>query len=84
MGKLRDPSNTSGELKDAFAFAGVSDITSHVFRKTVATLMDADGLSARHSADQLGHSRVSMTQDHYHGRRVADTGAADVLEQLAF
>ncbi|WP_082399179.1 hypothetical protein [Pseudonocardia sp. EC080625-04] len=48
--------------------------------KTVATLMDAAGLSSRQAADQLGHAKVSMTQDNYFGRKVARTGAAGVLE----
>jgi integrase len=54
-------------------------VTSHVYRKTVATLMDGAGLSARQAADQLGHAKVSMTQDNYFGRKVARTGAAEVL-----
>lgn len=53
---------------------------SHVYRKTVATLMDGAGLSARQAADQLGHSEISMTQDFYFGRKMASTGAKDVLE----
>ena len=44
----------------------------HTYRKTVATLLDAGGLSARIIADQLGHSRISMTQDVYLGRRAVD------------
>ncbi|MBN9736233.1 MULTISPECIES: integrase [unclassified Pseudonocardia] len=48
--------------------------------KTVATLMDAAGLSSRRVADQLGHAEVSMTRDNYSGRKVARTGAAGVLE----
>ncbi len=48
-----------------------------------ATLMDAAGLSARAAADQLGHAEVSMTTDHYFGRRIAATGAARVLEAVA-
>ena len=55
---------------------------SHTFRRTVATLMDQSGLSARAAADQLGHSHPSLTQDVYYGRRIASTGAADVLEVL--
>jgi integrase len=51
-------------------------------RKTVATLMDAAGLRARAAADQLGHAKVSMTQDNYMGRRVASTGAARILEAI--
>ncbi|WP_308301062.1 MULTISPECIES: hypothetical protein [unclassified Crossiella] len=55
-------------------------MTSHVYWKTVATLMDEAGLSARQAADQLGHAKVSMTQDNYFGRRRASTGAKAVLE----
>jgi hypothetical protein len=50
-----------------------------VYRKTVATLMDAAGLSARQAADQLGHAKVSMTQDNYFARKVARAGAVEVL-----
>jgi integrase len=80
---LRDPSNIDHQLKDAFTTAGYPDITSHIFRKTVATLMDKAGLSARAGADQLGHSQISMTQNTYWGRETTDTGAAQVLEALA-
>jgi integrase len=52
------------------------------FRRTVATLMDQDGLGAKAVADQLGDSRPSLTQDVYYGRRIASTGAAEVLEVL--
>jgi integrase len=82
VGTLRDPSNVDGQLKEAFIAAGL-DITSHVLRKSVATLMDRAGLSARAAADQLGHSQVSVTQNAYYGRKIADTGAARVLEALA-
>jgi hypothetical protein len=44
--------------------------------------MDEAGLSARAAADQLGHAKVSMTQDHYFGRKRAKTGAAGVLESM--
>ena len=80
LGGLRDPSNTQSDLRKVFDRAGYEWVTSHVYRKTVATLMDEAGLSARQAADQLGHSKVSMTQDNYFGRKVAQTGAADVLE----
>jgi integrase len=36
-----------------------------VFRRLVATRLDAAGLSAREIADYLGHERTSMTQDTY-------------------
>jgi integrase len=46
----------------------------------VATLLDGSGASARMIADQLGHSRVSMTQDAYLGRRAANAGNVAALE----
>jgi integrase len=82
-GKLRDPSNTRGDLREAFDRAGYDHVTSHTLRRTVATLMDEAGLSARAAADELGHAKVSMTTDHYFGRRARSTGAAVVLEALA-
>ena len=81
-GRLRDPSNTQADLRDTFARLGYQGITSHTFRRTVGTLMDQAGLSARAAADQLGHAKVSMTQDRYFGRKVRATGAAAVLEAL--
>jgi integrase len=58
-----------------------SHLTSHSFRKTTATILDEDGQSARQIADQLGHSRPSMTQDVYMGRKVRNPAAAEALER---
>jgi len=80
LGGLRDPSNTSRDFRMARNAAGFSWVTSHVFRKTAATILDEAGHSARAVADQLGHSRPSMTQDVYMGRKVANSAAADALE----
>ena len=44
--------------------------------------MDLRGLSARTIADQLGHSRISMTQDVYLGRRAVDSAALPALEAV--
>ena len=82
LGGLRDPSNSNADLREAFDAAGYTWVTSHVYRKTIATLMDIAGLSPRAAADQLGHSKVSMTQDDYFGRHVARTGAAGVMESI--
>jgi integrase len=82
LGGLRDPSNTHAALRDAFDRAGFDWVTSHTFRKTVATRMDQAGLSARAAADQLGHAQPSMTQDVYFGRKARVTGAATLLEAL--
>jgi integrase len=46
-GGWRDPSNTSRDFREARDAAGFSWVTSHVFRKTCATILDEAGLSAR-------------------------------------
>ncbi|MGW3467364.1 tyrosine-type recombinase/integrase [Saccharopolyspora sp. NPDC000995] len=68
LGGLRDASNTRRDLRNARGTEGFASVTSHVFRKTAATILDDAGLTARVVADQLGHSRSSMTQDVYLGR----------------
>ncbi|MFL6098802.1 MAG: tyrosine recombinase XerC [Actinomycetales bacterium] len=78
-GKLRDPSNTADDLRRVLDPLGFDWVTSHTFRKTVATTLDEAGLSARQIADQLGHARPSLTQDVYMGRKVATKAAADLL-----
>lgn len=81
IGGWRDPSNTSRDLRRARGSTEFAWVTSHVFRKTAATEMDRAGLSARQIADQLGHSKISMTQDHYLGRRSVGREAADALDR---
>jgi len=80
-GGWRDPSNTSRDLRNARGSGSYAWVTSHVFRKTAATELDRAGLSARQIADQLGHSKVSMTQDRYLGRRAVGKEAAEALER---
>ena len=58
----------------------LSWVTSHNFRKTTATILDQAGQSARQVADQLGHSRPSMTQDVYLGRSARNPEAATALQ----
>ena len=80
-GGWRDPSNTSRDLRNARGSEEFAWVTSHVFRKTAATEMDRAGLSARQIADHLGHSKVSMTQDRYLGRRAVGDDAANALDR---
>jgi hypothetical protein len=56
-------------------------ITSHIVRKTNATILDDAGLSARQIADHLDHARPSLTQDVYMGRRAKNRAAAAAPEQ---
>jgi integrase len=67
-GTLRDPNNLGKQWRKVRDQLGAPGVTTHSFRKTVATLIDEEGLSARVGADHLGHSKVSMTQDRYMSR----------------
>lgn len=60
---------------------GVPDVSSHSFRKTVATLIDDAGLSARIGADHLGHAKLSMTQDRYMSRGRVHNEVANLLDK---
>lgn len=82
LGGWRDPSNVSRvwrEVRDELEMTG---LVSHTMRKTVASFLDDADVSTRKISDQLGHSKVSMTQDHYLGRRLTDRQTADVLEDM--
>ncbi len=67
-GTWRDPDNFNKQRRKVRWDLGVPQVTSHSFRKSVADLIDDGGLSARVGADQLGHAKVSMTQDKYMSR----------------
>ena len=60
---------------------GVPNVSSHSFRKSIATLIDDAGLSARIGADHLGHAKVSMTQDRYMSRGRVHYQVAELVEQ---
>jgi integrase len=80
-GRLRDPHNTSSPLRRVLDRAGLDWVSSHVFRKTVATRLDEAGLSARQIAAHLGHTRPSLAQDVYMGRGLASPEAAMALQR---
>jgi integrase len=77
----RDPTNTSRDLRNARGTEEFAWVTSHVFRKTTATVLDEAGLSAREIADHMGHENISMTQDRYLGRRGTSRQAAEALSK---
>lgn len=80
-GTWRDPDNFRARWREVRDELGVPDVTSHSFRKSVATLIDDEGLSARIGADHLGHSRISMTQDKYMARGRSHKAVADALDR---
>lgn len=81
MGGIIDVSNESGHFRKLFDNNAL-DFTwasSHTCRRTVATRMDEQGFTAREIADQLGHSKISMTLDVYMGRKVANERSREAL-----
>ncbi|MFJ1458063.1 tyrosine recombinase XerC [Nocardia sp. N2S4-5] len=79
---LRDPQNVGHEwqrVRDALGLA--EDVTPHSFRHAVATILDDAGLSARVTADVLGHADPAMTQRHYMARGRTHQAAAEALER---
>ncbi|EHR52143.1 site-specific recombinase XerC [Saccharomonospora marina XMU15] len=78
-GGWRDPSNTRRDLRTARGTEGFGWVTSHVFRKTCATILDEARFTPRQIADQLGHARPSLTQDVYVARKIANPATAEVL-----
>jgi integrase len=81
-GTLRDPNNFNTQWRQVRDGLGAAGVTTHSFRKSLATLIDDEGLSARIGADQLGHTNVSMTQDKYMSRGRVHTQVADLLDRL--
>jgi integrase len=79
-GGWRDRGNVGKAIRRVRGEAGFEWLTTHTYRKTVATLLDESGATARMIADQLGHARVSMTQDVYLGRRASNAANAAALE----
>jgi integrase len=80
-GTWRDPDNFRARWIEVRDDLGVPGVTTHSFRKSVATLIDDEGLSARIGADHLGHTRISMTQDRYMARGRVHTAVADMLDR---
>jgi integrase len=60
--------------------AGYEWVTFHTLRKTLGTLLDEAGLTARQIADVLGHAHPSMTLNNYMGRGQRSRASADALD----
>lgn len=72
-GHVQDPprwtaSTTRASSRNAVSTKTLSARHPQVLRKTIATLLDEAGHTARQAADILGHAHPSMTQDVYLGR----------------
>jgi integrase len=79
--RLRDPSNTQREIRNRRDVLCSPKLSTHSFRKTVATVLDKAGLSATEIADYLAQENPSMTQDVYMNTLKGSTRAAEVMGQ---
>lgn len=82
LGGWRDPSNVRRVWRGVRDKAEIDGLVSHTLRKTVASFLDDAHVSTRKISDQLGHSKVSMTQDRYLGRRTTDWQTSEVLDGM--
>lgn len=82
LGGWRDPSNVRRVWRQVRDDAEIDGLVSHMLRKTVASFLDDSNVAVRKISDQLGHSKISMTQDRYLGRRLTDRQTAEVLEDM--
>jgi integrase len=80
-GTLRDPNNYDRAWRRVRDDIKAPDVTGHSFRKTIATIIDDEGFSPRVGADQLGHAKVSMTQDVYMARGGTHPVVADLMDR---
>lgn len=81
LGHLRDPNATARDWRSARTRLGFPEVKFHSFRKSVATIIDYSGGSARDAAEYLGHADPAMTQRVYMSREVGGRKAATAVEQ---
>ncbi|MCJ1708726.1 site-specific integrase [Microbacterium sp. VKM Ac-2923] len=83
LGRARDPRAAAREWADARERLGLpARYTFHAFRKTMATLLDQAGLTARDIAEYLGHTNPALTQTVYMSKTVGGTRAADAVDSI--
>lgn len=82
-GGLVSLSNIRSALREALApHEDLRWITPHSFRRSVATVV-RDGLGIEAAQQQLGHSEMATTEQHYAQRRTTGPDARAVLDKWA-
>ena len=75
--------NVRRRLRAVLEEAGITGVTPHSFRRTVATVLDRHG-STELAAEMLGHTSTEITRRHYiEPDEVVDPATAAILESLA-
>lgn len=78
-GQRRDRRNTARAIRGILDRAGFPWASPHTFRRTVATLLDAQGVGLATVANVLGHADPSMTAREYLGRKSDTSAVAELL-----
>ena len=81
-GTVRSPNNFRRQWRDAREGSGYEWVTPHVFRKTVATIIDRE-YSSKDAAAQLGHSGSVITEKHYIEKAAIAPDLTKALEKFA-
>jgi len=76
----RDPARVSQGIREVRQWLDLEWMTSHVWRKTAATIMHEAGIPTSIIAGQLGHKHISMTEDVYLGRGTYSLDAPAALD----
>ncbi|WP_116051799.1 tyrosine-type recombinase/integrase [Amycolatopsis palatopharyngis] len=76
-----DPSNVIKRIREAFDECGYDWVTSHVFRKTVTTVLDEADLPTTAIADQLGNT-PAVVEKHYRKKRASNAATLEALEGM--
>lgn len=78
----RHPSNVQRSVRRLRERIGYPKFKTHIGRKSVATILDQKGHSAREIAAILRHARPSMTQDVYMAKGEPNEAAAATLDRF--
>lgn len=76
----RHPANIQRAVRRLRTRIKFPNFTTHVGRKTVATLLAEAGQTSRQVADQLRHSSIAVTEKSYIARGIANPDAATLID----
>lgn len=80
-GTVRSPHNFRRQWRDARAGSPYEWVTPHVFRKSVATLIDQE-YSSKQAAAQLSHSGTAITEKHYIAKATESPDLTEALQKF--
>jgi integrase len=77
----RSPYNLGRQWREVRTQAGLNWVTMHIFRKTVATVLDDAG-KTKEASRRLGHASEEVTKAYYITKPKLAPDVTDVLDTL--